>query len=118
MSRGRSRITILFALLLVAAARVPAADAVPITLELDAREAPQKILHSRLVIPAAPGPLTLVYPKWIPGEHGPTGPLTDVAGLRFTAGGKALRWERDLVDMHAVQCVVPAGAAFFTRMPL
>jgi hypothetical protein len=22
------------------------------------------------------GPLTLVYPKWIPGEHSPTGPIS------------------------------------------
>ena len=80
-----------------------------ITLAVDATEAPRKILHAKLTIPVEPGTLTLVYPKWIPGEHGPTGPLTDVAGLRFMAAGKPLRWERDLVDMHAVSCVVPEG---------
>src|SRR5262245_7654865 len=82
-----------------------------ITLAVDATEAPRKIFHSKLTIPVEPGPLTLVYPKWIPGEHGPTGPLTDVAGLHFTAGGKALRWERDPVNMHAVSCDVPKGAS-------
>src|SRR5262249_38222037 len=81
-----------------------------IALAVDATEAPRKILHARLTIPVEPGPLTLVYPKWIPGEHAPTGPLTDVAGLRFTAGGKALRWARDPLDMHAVSCDVPQGA--------
>ena len=80
-------------------------------LAIDATEAPRKLLHARMTIPVEPGKITLVYPKWIPGEHGPTGPLTDVAGLRFTAGGKTLRWERDLVDMHAVSCVVPEGAS-------
>jgi len=45
-----------------------------ITLSVDATEAPRKILHARLTIPATPGVLTLDYPKWIPGEHGPTGP--------------------------------------------
>src|SRR5262249_34650536 len=71
-----------------------AGAASPITLEVDAREAPQKIFHSRLVFPAAPGPLTLYYPKWIPGEHGPTGPVTDVAGLRVSAAGKPITWDR------------------------
>src|SRR5436190_4313429 len=80
-----------------------------ITLAVDASEAPRKILHAKLTIPVEPGKITLVYPKWIPGEHGPTGPLTDIAGLRFTATGKPLRWERDLVDMNAVSCQVPAG---------
>ncbi len=62
----------------------------PVTLEVDAREAPRKIFHARLTVPARPGPLTLLYPKWLPGEHGPTGPIADVAGLVFTAGGKTL----------------------------
>ncbi|HEY2955758.1 MAG TPA: M61 family peptidase [Candidatus Eisenbacteria bacterium] len=82
-----------------------------IALAVDASEAPRKILHARMTVPVKPGPLALCYPKWIPGEHGPTGPLTDVAGLHLTAGGKPLRWERDLVDMHTVRCEVPAGVA-------
>ncbi len=81
-----------------------------ITLAVDATEAPRRILHVRLTIPAEPGPLSLSYPKWIPGEHGPTGPLADVAGLRITAAGQTLAWERDLVDMYAVRCKVPQGA--------
>ena len=90
---------------------VRSAGAAPaITLEVDAREAPQKIFHSRLVIPASPGPLTLYYPKWIPGEHGPTGPITDLAGLRVTAGGKPVAWNRDAEDMYAFHVEVPAGA--------
>jgi predicted metalloprotease with PDZ domain len=82
----------------------------PVTLEVDAREAPKRIFHARLVIPARPGPLRLFYPKWIPGEHGPTGPITDLAGLRFSAAGKPIPWRRDDVDMWALSCDVPAGA--------
>ncbi len=81
-----------------------------ITLAVDASEAPKKILHARLSIPVEPGPLTLSYPKWIPGEHGPTGPLTDMAGLRITAGEETLAWRRDLEDMYAIHVTVPAGA--------
>ncbi len=49
----------------------------------DASEAPRKILHAQLRIPAKPGTLTLYYPKRIPGEHGPTGPITDLMGLKL-----------------------------------
>lgn len=82
----------------------------PVLLDVDAREAARKIVHARLRLPAAPGPLTLVYPKWLPGEHGPTGPIADLAGLVFTAGGKTLPWRRDAVDMFAFHLDVPAGA--------
>src|SRR5438034_2731510 len=60
----------------------------PIELSVDATEAPRKLLHARLVIPATPGPLTLYYPKWIQGEHSPSGPIADLSGLKIQAGGK------------------------------
>jgi predicted metalloprotease with PDZ domain len=82
----------------------------PIAVTLDATEAPRKILHARLTIPATPGPLTLLYPKWIPGEHGPTGPITDLAGLKISAGGKPISWRRDDVDMFTFHLEVPPGA--------
>ena len=53
----------------------------------------------------------LYYPKWIPGEHGPTGPVVDLVGLRFSAGGQTLPWRRDPVDMYAFHLTVPAGAS-------
>jgi predicted metalloprotease with PDZ domain len=87
-----------------------AADNRAVALEVDAREAPRKIFHARLTIPASPGPLTLLYPKWIPGEHGPTGPIADLAGLRFSSAGRPLPWKRDPADMYRFQLEVPAGA--------
>jgi len=80
---------------------VHAVAAGPIKLAVDASDAPRKIFHATLTVPVATGAkeLTLVYPKWIPGEHGPTGPVTDLAGLKFTVGGQTLSWRRDLVDM-------------------
>jgi predicted metalloprotease with PDZ domain len=86
------------------------APARPIELSVDATEAPRKLLHARQVIPAAPGQLTLYYPKWIPGEHSPTGPVTDLSGVKFRAGGKPLAWRRDDVDLFAFHCTVPEGA--------
>ena len=67
------------------------------------------MIHAQLHIPAKPGMLTLYYPKWIPGEHGPTGPITDLTGLKFTAGGKALAWRRDLQEGYEFHVEVPAG---------
>ena len=81
-----------------------------ITLSVDATSAPRKIFHARLRIPATPGDLTLFYPKWIPGEHAPDGPVIDLAGLKFTASGKALKWRRDLLDGFTLHVEVPAGA--------
>lgn len=82
----------------------------PVSLTVDLREAPRRIFHAHLVIPAAPGPLTLFYPKWIPGEHGPTGPIASLTGLKFSAAGKPLSWRRDDVEMFAFHCEVPAAA--------
>jgi predicted metalloprotease with PDZ domain len=82
----------------------------PIQLSVDLSEAPRHIFHAHLIIPAAPGPFTLAYPKWIPGEHMPDGPISDLAGLKFTAGGKTLVWHRDSVDMYQFHMDVPAGA--------
>jgi predicted metalloprotease with PDZ domain len=96
--------------LLVGSARLPAQQAL-ITLEVDASEAPRKIFHSHLSLPASPGPLTLAYPKWIPGEHGPTGPIADLVALKFSAAGKPLPWRRDSADMYLFHLDVPAGTS-------
>jgi predicted metalloprotease with PDZ domain len=80
-----------------------------VTLSVDATSAPRKVFHAKLKIPAAPGDLTLYYPKWIPGEHAPDGPVIDLAGLKFTASGKPLKWRRDLLDGFTIHVEVPAG---------
>ena len=90
------------------AAKAPAPT---ITLAVDATETPRKIFHAKLTIPATPGPLALYYPKWLPGEHGPTGPIQDLAGLKFTANGETLAWRRDLLDGWTFHVTVPAGAS-------
>ncbi len=84
------------------------ASAQPIKLSVDATHAPEKILHAVMQIPVEPGPVTLVYPKWIPGEHGPTGPITDLTGIEFFANGQRLAWKRDLSEMYTFHLTVPA----------
>jgi predicted metalloprotease with PDZ domain len=93
----------------VGAARGAAPRAAKI--DVDAREAPRGIMSAHLLLPVAEGPLTLVYPKWLPGRHSPAGPLTSLGGPRFTAGGRTLPWRRDSVDLNAFHLDIPPGIA-------
>jgi predicted metalloprotease with PDZ domain len=77
---------------------------------VDAREAQRGIVKVHLRLPVKAGPLTLVYPKWLPGRHGPAGPITDLAGPTFSHDGKTIQWRRDDVDMYAFHLEVPGGA--------
>jgi predicted metalloprotease with PDZ domain len=86
----------------------------PIRLVIDATQAPQKILHAHMVIPVTPGPLTLYYPEWIPGEHMPDGPIIEVAGMKFSSAGKTISWRRDLVEMFSIHLDIPAGVTTLT----
>src|SRR5690349_7482437 len=76
-----------------------AQNSVSIKLDVDATDAPRNVLRARLTIPVTPGPLTLFYPKWIPGEHSPTGTINDMVGLKLSSGGKSIAWRRDDVEM-------------------
>jgi predicted metalloprotease with PDZ domain len=107
----RLRAVLCFAALTVAAgAASAAAPPKPLELAVDATDAPRGVFHARMVVPAKPGPLTLAYPKWIQGEHAPTGPIMQVAGLQITARGQSLSWQRDPLDSFLVRVEVPAGA--------
>jgi predicted metalloprotease with PDZ domain len=90
-------------------ASVSALAQTAMTVNVDATDAARNIVHSKLTIPVRPGPLTLFYPKWIPGEHSPTGPINDLVGLKLSAGGKPVAWQRDDVEMFAFHCDIPQG---------
>src|SRR5271169_5875470 len=81
----------------------------PIKISVDATHAPQRILHAKLEIPTRSGPLTLYYPKWMPADHSPDGPIPNLAGLNFSSGGKEIPWHQDLVDMYAFNLDIPEG---------
>jgi predicted metalloprotease with PDZ domain len=100
----------LLALCVTWSPRASAQTATPMTLTVDATQAAQKIYHVAVTMPAKPGPFTLDYPKWIPGWHGPVGPIADVVNLRLRAGSNVITWRRDLVDFFAIHTDVPPGA--------
>jgi predicted metalloprotease with PDZ domain len=93
------------------AARAASAAAALASVEVDAREAPRGIERAHLVLPVKPGKLTLLYPKWLPGEHSPDGPVAGLSGLKFSANGHALDWQRDADNMYAFHLTVPSGAS-------
>jgi len=86
-----------------------ATQANPETLVLDARDVGRGLMTATMQIPVKPGAFTFVYPKWVPGEHGPTGPLDNISEIKVSAGGQTLEWRRDLVDMYAFHVDVPRG---------
>ncbi len=82
------------------------------TLQVDATDIDRAIFQVRQTIPVEQGkPLILLYPQWLPGKHGPRGALTEMTGLMIRAGGIALRWTRDPVQVYAFHVDVPAGTA-------
>jgi predicted metalloprotease with PDZ domain len=106
----RSFFSVLFVLAVLGASNVdPQTAQNPARLDVDLRDAPQHIFHAKLTFPVGAGPLTLVYPKWIPGEHSPTGPIVDLVGLKISAAGKEISWRRDEIDMYAFHVDVPVG---------
>ncbi|MBV9724018.1 MAG: PDZ domain-containing protein, partial [Gammaproteobacteria bacterium] len=78
---------------------------------VDAREAPRGIVKVHVTLPVSTGPLTLVYPKWLPGRHGPAGPITDLAGPVLHSSAGPIAWRRDDTDMYAFHLEVPSGAS-------
>ena len=80
-----------------------------IKLTVDATDLQQGIFKAKETIPVTAGPLTLLYPKWLPGNHSPSGTIEKVAGLAITAGGKTLAWKRDTIDVFAFHVDIPTG---------
>lgn len=95
-----------------AAIAAPVDQPYPGTLRInvDATDTDRRIFWVRETVPvAAAGDMVLLYPKWLPGHHSPSGPLEQFAGLLIHANGKPLEWTRDPVEMGAFHITVPQG---------
>jgi predicted metalloprotease with PDZ domain len=110
-NQTKHRLLMLLLLLQLCAVIALGQDSVSIKMAVDATDAARNVLHTTLSIPVKPGPLSLFYPKWIPGEHSPTGPINDMVGLRLSGNGKSIPWKRDEVEMFAFHCDVPVGVS-------
>jgi predicted metalloprotease with PDZ domain len=105
-----SRHTLLpLALLALGVPSLLRAQKTPIQITADLSDAPRKLYHAEVDIPVQPGPVSLTTPKWIPGNHRPTGPVDEITGVVFTANGKVLPWRRDDEDLYEFHVTIPAG---------
>lgn len=96
----------------------PAASTMQI--EIDLRDLARKLVHAELTLPLTPDKkddrkIALWYPKWVPGSHGPGGPIANIAGLRIEDGdGNLLSWERTPGEVYRLEVHVPASVKQLT----
>ena len=83
----------------------------PILITADLTDVPRKLVHADMVIPVAPGPVTLTTAKWIPGNHRPSGPIDNFTGLVVRANDAELPWRRDDVNLYTFHIDVPQGVS-------
>ncbi len=80
-------------------------------LSVDATDLDRRIFRVHETVPVTGGvPLTLLFPKWLPGNHSPTGAIGDMGGLIISADGQRIAWSRDTVDDFAFHVTPPATA--------
>ncbi|HEU4634899.1 MAG TPA: M61 family peptidase [Edaphobacter sp.] len=103
------RLVLLSSAMLISSSALAQKAAIQITADLS--EAPRKLYLAEIDIPVSPGVVSLTTPEWIPGNHRPTGPVSDITGVVFTANGKPLVWHRDDEDLYQFHVTVPAGVS-------
>ncbi|MFN3469197.1 MAG: M61 family metallopeptidase [Novosphingobium sp.] len=82
------------------------------TLDIDASDITRRAYRVTQTIPVAAGAkeLILLFPQWLPGNHGPRGPLAELVGVQFFVDGKPVEWKRDRVEVYAFHVKLPEGA--------
>lgn len=94
----------------LAQATIPQAASL-VALKVELPNPAQKLLYVHETIPVAAGPLTLYYPKWIPGDHSPDGPVNELMGLEVSANGQRIAWQRDELDRYTFHLSVPPAVS-------
>ena len=105
---GKSLRSLSFAAILLSSLAA-SAQKTPIQITADLSEAPRKLYHAEIDLPVHEGPLALTTPKWIPGNHRPTGPVDDITGVVFSIDGKPIPWRRDDADLYQFHVTIPKG---------
>src|SRR5260370_7988439 len=97
----------IYCLLLAVLAWAPVHAQNMVGLRVDATDAPRRLFHVQMNMPAKAGPMTRLYPQWIPGQHGPTGPITNLEGLKTQATGQTIPWKRATVTLFPFHPQLP-----------
>jgi len=85
-----------------------------VAIAVDATDLAQRIIKVKQTLPVQAGPMTLLFPQWLPGNHAPSGPIDKLAGLKITGNGQPIAWKRDPLNVFAFQLDVPAGVQSIT----
>ncbi len=80
----------------------------------DATDLERHIISVHQTVPVSAGPMTLLYPRFLPGNHAGTGPIQLIAGLTITGDGQRIEWLRDTIDPYAFHLDIPAGVSEIT----
>jgi predicted metalloprotease with PDZ domain len=85
-----------------------------IALDVDLTDLDQRVIRTQMLLTVSPGPMVLLYPRWLPGNHAPTGPIESLAGLVLHARDargerRRLDWRRHPLNMYAFELTVPEG---------
>jgi predicted metalloprotease with PDZ domain len=105
---------IVLSLTMLALTPFATAESSRMTLDVDATDVSHGIQHAHVVLPVRPGPLTLAYPKWVPGEHAANGPITQLVNLHFSAPEREIGWRRDTLDAFSFHIIIPTGTHALT----
>ena len=104
---------------------IPAAADIPypgtMTLDIDATDTRRGIFTIARDDPGRQaGPMVLLFPKWLPGNHSPRSQIDKLVGLHHHAPAASRSpWTRDPVDVFAFHLDVPAGAKTLEmRLPI
>ena len=84
-----------------------AVQSVPIKLDVDATDIGRNIIR---VVEELPATDLVRFPKWMPGDHAPDGPLRNAIMFHAFADGKEIKWRRDGVDLYDIHLDIPQGA--------
>jgi predicted metalloprotease with PDZ domain len=82
-------------------------------INIDLRDLPRKLVHVEITLPLTPATeedrtVPIWYPKWVPGSHGPGGPIANVAGLKIQdPQGNLLPWVRTPGEVYRFEVKVP-----------
>ncbi len=92
------------------------ANPAPMRMEIDLRDLSRQLIQAEITIPIpqsdeAERTVALWYPKWVPGSHGPGGPIANIAGLTIKdSAGALLPWSRTPGEVFRLEATVPGDS--------
>ena len=110
MKQNNHRQSIVLALLFAGMIFAHSASAATMKASVDATDITRGLLKASTEYRVSSGVFELYYPQWIPGIHGPKGPIENLAEISVSIrNGKRIDWQRDPHDVYKFLIHVPRG---------